>query len=129
MFHSDAKMTRSRVLLSTCAYVVVAVSVIGGAFFTTMALMPVESALAVSPQVSIGKIGPGYARMQPVNFGKPEKLTYSTPYYPHVAPRVSGINQRTPSIIVALVATSAAPMAIAGAARSTYNQPDVHRIY
>src|SRR2546423_4754926 len=90
-----------RVLIGTCAYVFVAVSVVGGAFFATLALTTVENASA-SARVSVGKIGPGYARMQPADFGKPEKVAYSTPYHPHVAPRGSRIDQPAPSVVAAL---------------------------
>jgi len=45
------------------------VSIVGGAFFATMALTTVENASA-SAAVSVGKIGPGYARMPPADFGK-----------------------------------------------------------
>jgi hypothetical protein len=115
----------SRVLFGTCAYVFVAVTVVGGAFFTTMALTTVENASA-SAHPPAGKIGPGYARMQPADFGKPEKVAYSTPYRPHVALKGPRTSPPAPSMIAALTATPAAPMVIARAADS---RPDIHRAY
>jgi hypothetical protein len=126
MFRSDAKMTRlglsPRVPLGTWAYVFAALSVIGGAFVATIALTPIEA---------VTKIGPGYARMQPVYLGKPEKVVYSPPYYPRVAaPRVSRISQPAPSSIAAKATTPAAPrIMIVEAAQSSYSRPDIHRVY
>jgi hypothetical protein len=117
----------SRVLIGTCAYVFMAVSVVGGAFFTTMALTTVENG-SVSTRASVGKIGPGYGRMQPADFGKPDKVTYSVPYHPQAAPRASRIDQPAPSTIAA-PATPAPPMVIARADRSTDSRPDIHRAY
>ena len=133
MFNSDVKMARlgrsSRFLICSFSYVFVAVSVIGVAFFATMALMPVESAVAAGPQVPVGKIGPGYARMQPVDFGKPEKVAYSTPYYPRVvSPRMPTLAKPAPSNIAALV-TAPPKTIIAEAVQSSYSRPDVHRVY
>jgi hypothetical protein len=125
MFRSDAKMTRGplsrRVPLGTWVCVFAAVSVIGGAFVGTIALTPIEA---------VTKIGPGYARMQPVYLGKPEKVADSPPYYPRVAmPRVSRISERAPSSGAAKPATPAAPVIIVEATQSAYSRPDIHRIY
>jgi hypothetical protein len=117
-----------RALIGTFAYVFVAVSVVGGAFFTTMALTIVENA-AASVRAPVGKIGPGYGRMQPADFGKPEKVAYSAPYHPQVAPRGSRMDRPVPSMIAALTAAPAAPMAIARADRSADSRPDIHRAY
>ena len=121
----------SRTLIGTCAYVFGAASVVGGAFFVTMALTTVEYA-AASARVSVGKIGPkigpGYARIPPADFGKPDKVAYSTPYHPHVAPRESRTNRPAPSMI-AVPATPAPPMVIARADQSADSRPDIHRIY
>jgi hypothetical protein len=115
----------SRVLFGICAYVFVAVTVVGGAFFATMALTTVESASA-STRPPAGKIGPGYARMQPADFGKPEKVVHSTPYRPYVALNGPRTSQPAPAMIAALTTTPAAPMVIARAADS---RPDIHRAY
>ena len=118
----------SRVLMGTCAYVFAAVFVVGGAFSATMALTTAENASA-SARVSVGKIGPGYARMPPADFGKPDKVAYSPPYRPQVAPRGSRINQPAPSTIAALTTTPATPMVIARATQSADSRPDIHRAY
>ena len=86
---------RSRV----CAYVFGITAVVVMAFSATIALTA-EMASAVPHQPSAGKIGPGYARMQPINFGKPEKVVESTPYRPHTAkPGVSGHKPSRPTIL------------------------------
>jgi hypothetical protein len=108
----------SRAHIKTCAYMFVAVSVIGGAFVTTTALM--------QGQNGSEKIGPGYARMQPVHLGKPEKVAYSTPYYPHVASStVSRTKQPVPPTIAAPLTLP--PMMSAEATR--FSPTDIHRIY
>ena len=116
----------SRVLIGTCAYAFVAVSVVGGAFSATMALTTAETT-AVERRPA-GKIGPGYARIPPADLGKPEKVAYSTPYYPHPAQREPRPSQPTPLMIV-VPATLAPPMVIAQADRSTDSRPDIHRAY
>ena len=118
----------SRVLIGICAYVFVAASVVGGAFSATMALTSAENASA-GARLPAGKIGPGYARMPPADFGKPEKVAYSTPYYPHAEPRGPRTNEPAPSVIAALVTAPAPPMVIARAEQSTYRRPDIHRVY
>jgi len=67
-----------RVLSGTCVYVVVVAAVVGGAYSASIALTA-ESASGVAPQASVEKIGPGYARLPPVDFGKPAKVVDSTP--------------------------------------------------
>ena len=119
---------RSRALFGTCAYVFAVAAIIGGAFFATIALT-VEIASTVPPQVSAGKIGPGYARRPPVDLGKPEKVVDSTPYRPHTAkPGVSGHKQLRP-VIAARPATAGPPMKIAEVEQSTYSRPDIHRLH
>jgi hypothetical protein len=114
----------SRVLLGTCAYVVVAVSVVAGAFGATMALTQGKSASAAIVQASVGKIGPGYGRMQPLDLGKPDKVTDATPYYPHgAAPAV--LRTRQPGPIAR--PSPLPPTMVAEAAQS--RSPDVHRVY
>src|SRR5215204_5232873 len=119
---------RSRVLLCTCAYVFAIVAVVGGAYSATIALTA-ENASAAVPQVSAGKIGPGYGRRPPVNLGKPEKVVDSTPYRPHTAkPGMSRHKQLRP-IIAARPATAGPPMKIAEAAKSTYSRSDIQRFH
>jgi hypothetical protein len=114
----------SRVLLGTCAYVVVAVSVVTAAFVATMALTHGKSASAATVQASVGKIGPGYGRMQPLDLGKPDKVAYATPHYPHgAAPAV--LRARQPSPIAR--PSPLPPTMVAEAAQS--RSPDVHRVY
>ena len=99
---------------------------LSGAFVATMALTSGESASAATNQVRVGKIGPGYGRMQPLDLGKPEKVAYPTPYYPHVtAPTVLRTRQPAPSAIVSPLPSP--PMVIADVAQS--RAPDIHRIY
>jgi hypothetical protein len=114
----------SRVLLGTCAYVVVAVSVVTAAFVATMALTHGKSASAATVQASVGKIGPGYGRMQPLDLGKPDKVAYATPHYPHgAAPAV--LRARQPGPIAR--PSPLPPTMVAEAAQS--RSPDVHRVY
>jgi hypothetical protein len=130
--HMTRMSQSSRVRLSTCAYLFAVVSIVGGALFITMALSPSDSALAASPEVSVKKIGPGYARMQPADFGKPEKLAYSPPYHPNTArPAESKVRRPAPAALAAIAPVPAAPIAqpISVAARSGYSAPDIHRIY
>jgi hypothetical protein len=118
----------SRVIFGTCAYVFAVAAIIGGAFFATVALT-VEIASAVPPQVSAGKIGPGYGRRPPVNLGKPEKFVESTPYRPHAAK--PGLSRHKPlrPVIAARSATAGPPMKIAEVVQSTYSRPDVQRFH
>jgi hypothetical protein len=92
-----------------------------------MALTMAETAPVGAP-LPAGKIGPGYARMPPPDFGKLDKVVYSAPYYPHVAPRESRTNRPAPSMI-AVPATPAPPMVIARADQSADSRPDIHRSY
>ena len=71
----------SRVLrASVCAFLGIVLA--AGAFATAKALTPIQGA---PPAAAVQKIGPGYARMQPVNFGKPERILHSVTYYPQAA--------------------------------------------
>jgi hypothetical protein len=124
----------SRVLSSACTCVLVAVSVTGGAFLATLALMPSalpgESAAAASPQVSVRKIGPGYGRMPAIDLGKPDKVAYSTPYHPHATiPRTVRANKRAAPTIIAESAANISPIKVAAAFQSFYSAPDIHRVY
>src|SRR6185503_5114694 len=92
---------RLRVLFSIFASVFGVAAVAIAALSATIALTA-ENASAVSPRASGDKIGPGYARMQPINLGKPEKVVEWTPYRPHTAkPGVSRHKQSRLIIIVA----------------------------
>lgn len=108
----------------------------GGAFLTTLAVVPSlapgEAAAAASPQLPVGKIGPGYARMRPIDLGKPEKVAYSTPYYPHAAvPRTVRANKHAAPTIIAAPSSSitAPPIRITAADQSSNSLPDIHRVY
>jgi hypothetical protein len=118
----------SRVLIGTCAYIFVAVSVVGGAFSATMVLTSADNVSAGARRPA-GKIGPGYARMLPPDFGKPEKVAYSTPYHARVAPRGSRTRQPAPAMIAVLTRPPATPMVIARAAPSADSRPDIHRAF
>src|SRR4051794_6002878 len=107
----------SRVLIGTCAYMLVAATVVGGAFSATMALT--SDSVPFGERLPARKIGPGYTRMPPADFGKPEKAAYSTPYHPHAQPRGARTHEPAPSVIAALMAP-VPPMAIADAELSTY---------
>jgi hypothetical protein len=115
---------RSRALIGACAYV---------AGITVLLGVAVTAALAYStenvPKVAaLAKIGPGYARMQPINEGKPEKVLYTTPYTIPARAHVVASAKRAPSSIEAPIAQSAPSVRVAAveAPRST---PDFHRIY
>src|SRR5690242_19710508 len=98
---------RSRVLLRICASVFGAAVVGIAALSTTIALTAGD--VSTAPPSS-GKTGPGYARMQPINLGKPEKAVESMPYRPHTdRPRVSRHKQLR-LIIVPQRATIGPPM-------------------
>jgi hypothetical protein len=110
----------------------VASAVIAGAFFATLAVAPGDSAAAASPQMSVGKIGPGYARMRPIELGKPDKVAYSTPYYPHAKTlRAARAKQQhaAPIVVAEFPAAATAPTKIAAADRSFYSLADIHRVY
>jgi hypothetical protein len=122
----------SRALLSMGAYIFGVVAIVGGAFFATMALMPEAGAPNANALAAVHKIGPGYARMKPVDLGKPEKVVYSTPYYPHVARPNVARAKRLARILTApsATATVAPPKIITAAvAQYSYGLPDIHRIY
>jgi len=123
---------RLRVLLCACAYFSVAIVVVAGAFFATLALTPGESYAAASPQTSVEKIGPGYARMRPINLGKPAKIAYSTPYYPPLkTPRAASTKRRraVPIVLAESPVATTAPTMIAVADRSPCSLSDIHRVY
>jgi hypothetical protein len=114
----------SRVLIGICAYVFVAATVLGGAFAAAMALTSDNA--SSGPSRLGGKIGPGYARMPAADFGKPEKVAYSSPYYPHAQPRGPRTHEPAASVIAAFTAP---PLAIGQAEPSAYRRPDIHRFY
>jgi len=122
----------SRALLSMGAYIFGVVAVVGGAFFATMTLMPEAGAPNANALAAVHKIGPGYARMKPMDLGKPEKVVYSTPYYPHVVrPNVARAKRPARTLAApSAVATVAPPMIITAAVvQSSYDLPDIHRVY
>jgi hypothetical protein len=118
------KISTPRIATRASISAIVAVPVLAGlAAFLISGMMESKAA-------PVGKIGPGYARMQPVDLGKPDKIAYSTPYHSRVAtPPVSRTNQPAPSMIAAPVKTPAPPMMIAEAPQSRYSRPDIHRVY
>ena len=64
-------MSRPGLRSRAITYTYAAVALVG-AFVAALMVMPSEGA--------VEKIGPGYARMQPIDEGKAEKVTYSVPY-------------------------------------------------
>src|SRR5690349_327523 len=117
---------RLRVLLGICAYVVGVAAVVIAALSATIALTT-ENASAVAPQASGAKIGPGYGRRPPINFGKPEKVVQSTPYRPHTAKLAVARHKQTRPIMTARHATVGPPMKIAEVAQSAYSPPNIQR--
>jgi hypothetical protein len=97
---------------------VVAIAVVGAAFCATLMVMPSEG--------TVEKIGPGSARMQPINEGKPERVAYSVPY---VIPARSQAAKAKPVRIIAepVVAQLAPPLVIA-TVQPSYGR-DRHRVY
>lgn len=134
--HMNRMSQRSRALLSTCVYLFAVVSIIGGAFAATTVLSSSNPVLAASADTPAKKIGPGYARMQPVDLGKPEKIAYSPPHDPHSATPPALSPRRPPPAVRAAITpimvapvSIAAPLTIAEAVRPAYTPPDIHRIY
>ena len=72
----------TRALRSSVGAIMVVV-LAGGAFATAKALTRAQG--GDSPAVAVSKIGPGYARMQPVNYGKPDIIPASVPHYGQTA--------------------------------------------
>jgi hypothetical protein len=100
---------RSRAITQT--YVTIAV--IGAPFCAAWMVVPSEGA----PQ----KIGPGYARMQPIDLGKPERVTYSTPY------SIPTRSQARP-VRVVVKAAEAQLTALVIATSQPFSR-DTHRVY
>ena len=116
----------SRVLLNTCVYVFAGIATVVGAFCVAAAFMPTQSAAST---IGLGdKIGPGYARMQPPNMGKPEKVRYWTPYYPHTA-TLTLSRTKKPKASTAPALLPSTPMVIAARAQSSFSHPEIGRIY
>jgi len=121
---------RARALLFSCAYVFVVVALVSVAVTATLALSPSHkdplSKVTVAP---VSKIGPGYARMQPIYEGKPDKVLYTTPYY--IPVRAHFVVSKRPAplrSIEAVIAPPAIPVHMA-VAQPSYSAPDFHRIY
>ena len=115
---------RTRALLSSCAYVFMVIALVSVAVTATLALSPNQK--ESESKVSVAKIGPGYARMQPIYEGKSEKVLYTTPYsFPVRAPVVA--SKRAPSIETS-IARPPTPVHVA-VVQPSYSAPDFHRIY
>ena len=105
---------RSRAITHTYAAVVA----VGAAFCATLMVMTSEGIVEM--------IGPGYARMQPIDKGKAEKVTYSVPYSIPVkshAPKVQPVR-----VIAEPVVAQLAPALVIAATQPLYNR-DIHRVY
>jgi hypothetical protein len=75
-----------------------------------------------------GNIGPGYAHMQPINEGKPDKVLYTTPYTMPARTHVVAKAKHVPSSIEALIAQSGLSVCVAEVGAPRF-PPDLHRIY
>ena len=116
---------RTRALLSSCAYVFVVIALVSVAVTATLALSPNQR--ESESKVPVAKIGPGYARMQPIDEGKPEKVLYTKPYSIPVRAHVVASKRAAPSIET-LIAQTAPPVYVA-VVQPSYSAPDFHRIY
>ena len=115
---------RSRALIGTCAYVFGITALVGVAATAAFAYSTGDV-----PQVAaVTKIGPGYARMLPINEGKPEKVLYTTPYTIPVRANAVASAPRPSSSIEALIAQSAPSVRVAVVEAPRFT-PDFHRIY
>jgi hypothetical protein len=106
---------RSRALTYTFA----AVAVVGGSFCAALMVMPSGS--------TVQKIGPGYARMQPIDEGKAEKVAYAVPYSipaPHASKAKAVRFVRDP--VLAEFFGGSAPLVVA-TAQPPYSRD--HRVY
>jgi hypothetical protein len=87
------------------------------------------AALMVIPSEDVEKIGPGYAHMQPIDYGKAEKVAYSVPYtkpvYSH-SPKAKPVPVIADPILAEFVGASS-PVIVAAVPLSY--SPDIHRIY
>jgi hypothetical protein len=93
--------------------------VLGSGFAITMPLT------SVAPG---GKIGPGYARMQPINVGKPEKVVAIPPYSIPVAARAVAMKRSPTKTTESLIVESAPPLTVA-VAQPAYVRSTLHQIY
>jgi hypothetical protein len=89
-------------------------------FATAMALTPSEA--------PSNKIGPGYARMQPINQGRPDAVIYIPPYSIPVRARAEAVKRPPVNNIADLSTEIPAPVVVATTPAS-YIRPDIHRIY
>lgn len=95
-------MTRwGQAALTTFAYGIAALIVLGMGFAATMALT------GGSPS---DKIGPGYGRMQPIDLGKPDKVISIPPYSIPIRGQTSAVKRAPPKTIEELIAESAPPL-------------------
>jgi hypothetical protein len=117
------KFNKPRILTMPSISAIVSVPILAAVAAFVICGMMMSNAEAVR------KIGPGYARMQPINLGRPEKIAYSTPYYMRVAaPLASRANHLAPSNIATLT-TASSLVIVAEAVPSSYSRPDIHRVY
>jgi hypothetical protein len=95
-----------------------AVAVVGAAFCAALTVLPSEGA--------VQKIGPGYARMQPIDQGKAEKVSYSVPY--SIPARSEAPKAKPVRIIAEPVVAQLTPPLVIAAAQPSYIR-DIHRVY
>jgi hypothetical protein len=95
-----------------------ATAVVGATFCATLMVMPSDGA--------VEKIGPGYARMQPIDEGKPERVAYSVPY--SIPARPQAPKAKPVRIIAEPVVARLAPPLVIAAAQPSYSR-DIHRVY
>jgi hypothetical protein len=109
------KMSRSGLRSRAITRTYIAIAVVGAMFCGALMVLPSEGAAQ--------KIGPGYGRMQPIDLGKPERVTYSAPY---------SIPTRSQAKPVRAVAEPAGVKQLAALVIAT-SQPlysrDTHRVY
>jgi hypothetical protein len=111
------QMSRPGLRSRAITYTYAAVALVG-AFVAALMVMPSEGA--------VEKIGPGYARMQPIDEGKAEKVTYSVPYSVPVrshAPEVKPVR-----VIAEPVVAQLAPALRIAAEQPSYSV-DIHRVH
>jgi hypothetical protein len=97
------------------------VAVLGAAFCAALVVIPGEAA--------IQKIGPGNARMQPINYGKAEKAAYSVPYSipAHSQTKAKPVRVVADPVLAEFFGASS-PLTVAAAAQPSFSG-DIHRIY
>jgi hypothetical protein len=113
-------MSRQGLRSRARTYTFAAVAVVGASFCAALMVTPSGS--------TVQKIGPGYARMQPIDEGKAEKVAYSVPYSiparPHASKAKAVRIVRDP--VLAEFFGASAPLVVA-AAQPPYSRD--HRVY